>query len=113
MAHIRHQTDGVKTIFTEGLMSQYAPLAFEPTVKIIRRQLAQVMKIVKQGTANHRWKPPPAGWHKCNVDGAIYADVGQGLDALTMEALACRDGLLAARDRGLSEIISGADPGGD
>jgi hypothetical protein len=71
------------------------------------------MKIVKQGTANHWWKPPPAGWHKCNVDGAFYAYVGQGLDALTMEALACRDGLLAARDRGLSEIISGANPVGD
>jgi ribonuclease HI len=64
---------------------------------------------------------PPSGWLKCNVDGAFYEQQWQGatgavlhddngafvrggakwyghyLDALNMEALACRDGLLMAR----------------
>ena len=67
------------------------------------------------------------------MDGAFYADVGQGasgvvlrsstgeflvgrarwyphgLDALTIEALACRDGLEAARDRGVACLQLEAD----
>lgn len=65
---------------------------------------------------------------KCNVDGAFYADqrhgatgavtrddadnfvearakwYEHGLDALTMEALACRDGLLMAQQAGVQRI---------
>jgi hypothetical protein len=60
-----------------------------------------------------KWSAPPAGWVKCNTDGAFYADQGQGasgvvlrdpagtfrggrarwhrhgLNALSMEAVAC------------------------
>ena len=69
-----------------------------------------------------KWEVPPAGWLKCNVDGAFYEQQWRGttglvlhddagafvrggtnkwynncLDALSMEAMACRDGLLMAR----------------
>ena len=79
------------------------------------------------------WRAPPAGWFKCNTDGAFYPDQGQGasgialrndaglfvggqarwyphgLDALTLEALACRDGVALARDKGVQRLILETD----
>ena len=76
----------------------------------------------------HRWAKPPAGWMKCNVDGAFYERQWQGasgwalrddsgaflrggakwynhcLDARSMEAMACRDGLVVARQLGLWKV---------
>jgi hypothetical protein len=34
-------------------------------------QLSQAMKKEKSNAVRQRWNPPPAGWHKCNVDGAL------------------------------------------
>jgi len=77
---------------------------------------------VSPGFAKPAWKPPPVGWVKCNTDGAYRPDAGHGasgvilrdstglllggrsrwyphaLDALMMEALACRDGMLLAKE---------------
>lgn len=74
------------------------------------------------------WEHPPQGWLKCNVDGAFYDRSGSGatgavlrdssgtfvrggakwydhsLDALTMEAIACRDGLALAIQSGARKI---------
>ena len=79
------------------------------------------------------WRTPPAGWFKCNTDGTFYPDQGQGvsgvalrdeaglfvggqakwyphgLDALTLEALACRDGVALARDSGVQRLILETD----
>ena len=68
------------------------------------------------------------GWHKCNVDGAFSAADNAGAvgvilrdhdgrflagrvawherssDAMMMEALACQEGLLLARQRGVAKI---------
>lgn len=81
----------------------------------------------------NRWKPPPTGWTKCNTDGAFNPDRGEGatgvvlrdasgqfvgakavwyphgFDALTLEALACRDGVLLARDKGVTNLIVETD----
>ena len=75
-----------------------------------------------------RWEKPPSGWVKCNTDGAFYEQQGQGatgavlrndtgdflrggakwynhcLDALSMEALACRDGLALALQTGIQKV---------
>jgi hypothetical protein len=75
-----------------------------------------------------RWKKPPVGWIKCNIDGAFYADMGQGatgvvirdsagtfiggralwyrhgLNALMMEAVACRDGVILAREMNFRRV---------
>ena len=75
-----------------------------------------------------RWQPPDEGWIKCNVDGAFYSESGQGatgavlqndagsfeagrakwyshcLDPLSMEALACRDGVALAADLGVQKL---------
>jgi ribonuclease HI len=80
-----------------------------------------------------QWRVPPPGWFKCNTDGAFYPDQGQGasgvalrndsglfvggqarwyphgLDALTLEALACRDGAVLARDKGVQRLILETD----
>ena len=79
------------------------------------------------------WRAPPAGWFKCNTYGAFYLNQGQGasgialrndaglfvggqarwyshgLDALTLEALACRDGVALARDKGVQRLILETD----
>jgi ribonuclease HI len=86
-----------------------------------------------QPKAVHRWQPPPEGWFKCNTDGAFDARKGEGAsgvalrtasgvfaggrarwyphgrDALTMEALACRDGVLLAKGRGVEKLILETD----
>jgi hypothetical protein len=70
-----------------------------------------------RGEAVPRWEKPNEGWFKCNTDGAFYDRQWEGatgavlrdanggfvrasakwydhcLDALTAEAMACRDGL--------------------
>jgi ribonuclease HI len=75
-----------------------------------------------------RWEKPPLGWVKCNTDGAFHEQQGQGatgavlrndsggflrggakwynhcLDALSMEALACRDGLTLALQAGFQKV---------
>jgi ribonuclease HI len=80
-----------------------------------------------------RWKAPPSGWYRCNTDGAFYSDQGtgasgvalrddtglfvggqakwypNGLDALTLEVLACWDGVVYARDRGVHRLIVESD----
>lgn len=80
-----------------------------------------------------RWKPPDEGWVKCNTDGAFYPGVQHGaiglvlrdasgnfvagraqwyqysLDALTVEAMACRDGAILARDNGVQQLVLETD----
>jgi len=80
------------------------------------------------GSHTQRWECPPEGWLKCNADGTFYENQWQGatgavlrdeaggfvrgrakwyghcLDALSMEALACRDGLLLARQVGAQRL---------
>jgi hypothetical protein len=41
-------------------------------------QMSQAKTPVKPAAARHCWQLPPAGWLKCNVDGAFYAEDGQG-----------------------------------
>ena len=79
-----------------------------------------------------RWKPPDEGWIKCNSDGPFYSD-GKGatgavlrdhlgcfrrgfarwydtcMDALTMEALACRDGLILVMNYGATRVVLETD----
>ncbi|CAL4944430.1 unnamed protein product [Urochloa decumbens] len=79
------------------------------------------------------WKKPPPSWMKCNVDGAFYDSFHSGasgavlrdengvfrgaraiwyansLNALTMEARACRDGLIFARQHGVTRLILETD----
>ncbi|CAD6236843.1 unnamed protein product [Miscanthus lutarioriparius] len=74
------------------------------------------------------WERPPLEWFKCNADGAFYDQQWKGatgvvlrddsgvfvrgiakwyehcLDALTMEALACRDGLAMALQLGIQKV---------
>lgn len=74
------------------------------------------------------WEHPQEGWIKCNVDGAFYDRAGSGatgvvlrdgsgsfvrggakwyehsLDAITMEACACRDGLRLAAQAGARKV---------
>jgi ribonuclease HI len=81
----------------------------------------------------YRWNKPPVGWYKCNADGAFSAADNTGAtgvalrdhdgrflagraawhgrrtDALMMEALACRDGLLLARQCGVSKLYLETD----
>lgn len=90
--------------------------------------VTQQKKPVKQTAVQQQWRPPPEGWHKCNVDAAFGANTSQGatgiilrsddgnfcggraqwyphgLDALTMEAIACRDGLQLAREKGVTRL---------
>jgi ribonuclease HI len=74
------------------------------------------------------WEKPSSGWFKCNTDGAFYDHQWKGatgavlcdasggfvratakwydhcLDALTAEAMACRDGLLMAAHLGINRV---------
>jgi ribonuclease HI len=74
------------------------------------------------------WEKPTVGWFKCNTDGAFYEQRWKGatgavlrddqgrfvrgvakwydhcLDALTMEAMACRDGLNLALQLGVQRL---------
>lgn len=87
-------------------------------------RLAQEHKPVKVPKVQQKWRPPPVGWTKCNVDAAFNSDKGQGstaavlrmadgkfvagcaklypdaLDVLSMEAQACRDGMIFTRAMG-------------
>ena len=90
--------------------------------------LGQVIHLQSPPTeqrAEPRWERAPHGWIKCNTDGAFYEQTWQGatgavlrddvgvfvrgsakwydhcLDALTMEAIACRDGLALAAQSGV------------
>ena len=80
-----------------------------------------------------RWHMPLVGWFKCNTIGAFYPDQGQGasrvalrndaclfvggqarwylhgLDALTLEALACPDGAAVAQGKGVQRLILETD----
>lgn len=80
-----------------------------------------------------RWSRPPDGWHKCNADGAFSAAdnsgaVGvvlrdhdgrflagraawyaRGVDAMFMEALACREALLLTRQCGATKVCLETD----
>ncbi|CAD6273370.1 unnamed protein product [Miscanthus lutarioriparius] len=91
-------------------------------------QISQAKKATKPGDTKKTWKTPPMGWYRCNVDAAFYSDAGQGatgtvlrgpagsfiagraswyphdIDALMMEALACRDGMILARDSGVERL---------
>ncbi|KAF8677957.1 hypothetical protein HU200_046314 [Digitaria exilis] len=82
---------------------------------------------------NPRWKLPSVGWIKCNVDAAFREESGRGasggvlrssdgnfmgaqertyghcLNALTMEAWACRDGLRLARAHGVMRLCLETD----
>jgi ribonuclease HI len=75
-----------------------------------------------------KWSVPPDGWIKCNIDGAFYTDMGQGatgvvlwdhactfrggktqwyrhgLNALSMEATACRDGVVLAGEMNFRRV---------
>ena len=96
-------------------------------------QITQEKKPVKPVTVRQNWRPPPSGWCKCNVDAAFDANAGQGatavvlrsddgsfgggrarwyphgLDALMMEAIACRDGLQFAREKGVLRLQNEMD----
>jgi ribonuclease HI len=80
-----------------------------------------------------KWNMPPVGWVKCNVDGAFDADQGQGatrvvlrdhtgtykggrahwhqhgLNALSMEAEACRDGMILAGELNVRRLLVETD----
>ena len=82
----------------------------------------------RPATQQPRWECPQDGWLKCNTDGAFYDRSGQGatgavlrdssgnfirgsakwydhcLDALIVEALACRDGLRLAIQFGARRV---------
>jgi ribonuclease HI len=96
-------------------------------------QLCMPPKERKQMGTKTVWRPPQEGWIKCNTDAAFYPHQGHGatgavlrdgsglfvggraqwyphgLDALTLEALACRDGVALARSKGVSRLILETD----
>ena len=78
------------------------------------------------------WNPPGDGWLKCNFDGAFYPDgkgatgavirdhngtfhggsakwYGYCMDALMMEALAFRDAVILAKQRGATRVVFETD----
>lgn len=90
--------------------------------------LSQPKKPVRPAPRQSVWKRPPEEWVKCNTDGAFYAGPNQGatgavirnstgsfvagracwyphgIDALMLETMACRDGALLARQKGIQKI---------
>jgi hypothetical protein len=80
-----------------------------------------------------RWKAPPGGRHKCNVDGAFFTSCNSrstsvilrdydgrfmagratrsklACDALMMEALACRDGIQMAQELRITKLCLETD----
>lgn len=98
--------------------------------------LWQLLHPVKQAAAREqqpRWSRPDEGWLKCNVDAAFRSESGRGasgvilrdargvflgaqaqayghcMDALTAEALACRDGLILAERLGATRLCLETD----
>jgi hypothetical protein len=91
--------------------------------------LNKPMNSVKERNSVQQWCAPLPGWFKCNTDGVFYPDQGQGasgvalrndsglfvggrarwythgLDALTLEALACRGGAVLAQDKGFNDLF--------
>jgi ribonuclease HI len=91
-------------------------------------QLAHPIKHHGLPRVSQHWRPPPPGWAKCNVDASFVEMEGRGatgmvlrdqdgrvcggrakwydhcLDALSTEAMACRDGLRYAIDRGVQRL---------
>lgn len=87
-------------------------------------QILHPEKIQREAEVVKRWQAPADSWIKCNADGAFFQDWGRGatgvvlrdhngaymagqalyygqcLDALTTEAMACRDGLVLAMREG-------------
>ena len=85
------------------------------------------------GFSKPTWRTPPTGCMKCNVDGAFDPRTGQGatgvvlwnhsdsfvsgrarwylygLDSLALEALAYKDGVLLAMERGVQRLQVEAD----
>jgi len=82
----------------------------------------------KQPMQQPLWKPPAEQWVKCNMDGSFFEQAGQGgtgvmlrdhmgafqgaqslwhehcIDALMMEAFACKEGLEFARQCGVQRV---------
>jgi ribonuclease HI len=91
-------------------------------------QITQSRQQVHPVLVRPTWQSPPFGWTKCNTDAAFYAGVNQGatgivlrdstgnfeggracwyphaLDALMMESLACRDGMIFAKAKGVTKL---------
>jgi hypothetical protein len=91
-------------------------------------QTSEVSARVSTRSTEQSWVMPPTGWIKCNADGAFYEQQWKGatgsvlrddtgafirggakwydhcLDALSMESMACRDGLLMARQVGAQRV---------
>jgi ribonuclease HI len=92
-------------------------------------QITKVPRLKPVAGTRAHWRAPQEGWIKCNTDGAFYPDSGQGatvvvlwdsagtfvggrarwqchgLDALMMEALACKDGVTLANERGIRHLV--------
>jgi hypothetical protein len=112
---------------TKGAVQWATDLAFDLW------HISQTPTVTTQKIVDHRWERPTAGWLKCNVDVTFYAEQWQGatggvlrdelgsfvrgsakwyahcLDALTMEALACRDGLLLAQQTNAQRVWMESD----
>jgi ribonuclease HI len=80
-----------------------------------------------------RWTPPKPGWIKCNIDGAFYIHEDAGAsgiilrdhtgrfvqgratwrdyiaDAMMMEVLALKEGLIIAKQRGFLKVCAETD----
>lgn len=91
-------------------------------------QIAAAQKSEAAPSVAKLWERPQPGWLKCNTDGAFYDQQWRGatgavlrdeygafirgsakwydhcLDALSAEALACRDGLIMARQYGARKV---------
>ena len=96
------------------------------------RQVTAV-KVPRRESMQERWKPPPHGWYKINIDGATFKDEGHSglgiivrndrgeimgalskrirfpLGALEAEAKAAECGVIFAWELGLREVIIEGD----
>jgi len=97
-------------------------------------QITKTPKTKSTTGARVQWCAPQGGWIKCNTDGTFYQESGQGatgtvlrdqtgafvggracwhgfgLDALSMEALACKDGATLAREKGIRNLVLETEP---